>query len=124
MEIINVVSILVSSISFLGYGIMLLRSEEMQIEFKRFKLEKLMVLTGVLEILGGLGLLVGFYIDIILLLSSGGLSALMFFAFLVRIKMRDSVLVSLPSLFFMILNFFIFYYNLDLDRGWGYFKVL
>jgi uncharacterized membrane protein YphA (DoxX/SURF4 family) len=66
MEILNIVAILTSSLSFLIYGAMLLKSEEMQTEFKRFKLEKLMILTGVLELLGGAGLLVGFYIDIIL----------------------------------------------------------
>lgn len=111
MEIINIIAILTSSLSFLIYGAMLLKSEEMQKEFKRFKLEKLMILTGVLELLGGAGLLVGFYIDIILFISSGGLALLMFFAFLVRIKMRDSFWVSLPSFFFMVLNIFIFYIN-------------
>ena len=111
MEIINVVAILTSSLSFLIYGGMLLKSESMQLEFKRFKLEKLMILTGILELLGGAGLLVGFYIDIILLISSGGLGLLMFFAFLVRLKMRDTLLVSLPSFFFMVLNFYIFYSN-------------
>lgn len=90
---------------------MLLKSEEMQKEFQRFKLERLMVLTGVLELLGGAGLLVGFYIDFILFISSGGLALLMFFAFLVRLKMRDSFWVSLPSFFFMVLNIFIFYIN-------------
>lgn len=83
----------------------------MQLEFKRFQLEKFMILTGILELLGGAGLLVGFYIDFILLFSSAGLGLLMFFAFLVRLKMKDSFLVSLPSLFFMVLNFYIFYSN-------------
>ena len=120
MEIINVVAILLSSISFLVYGSMLLKLESMQMEFKRFKLEKLMILTGVLELLGGAGLLVGFYIDFILLISSGGLGLLMFFAFLVRLKMRDSFLVSLPSFFFMVLNFYIFYSNFYKTKDWSF----
>jgi hypothetical protein len=119
MEIINVVAILTSSLSFLIYGAMLLRSESMQLEFKRFKLEKLMILTGILELLGGAGLLVGFFIDFILLISSGGLALLMFFAFLVRLKMKDSFLVSLPSFFFMVLNIFIFYINLYKVKDWS-----
>lgn len=113
MEIINLIAILFSSLSFLIYGTLLLRSESMQLEFKRFKLEKLMILTGVLELLGGAGLIVGLYIDIILFISSGGLALLMFFAFLVRLKMRDSFWTSFPSFFFMVLNIFIFYNHLQ-----------
>lgn len=118
MEIINIVSILISSTSFLIYGTLLLKLESMQQEFKRFKLEKLMILTGILELLGGAGLIVGMFINIILLVSSGGLSLLMFFAFVVRIKMRDPFLDSLPSLFFMVLNFFIFYNNFPKVWEW------
>ena len=120
MEIINIVAILMSSLSFLIYGAMLLKLESMQLEFKRFQLEKFMILTGILELLGGAGLLVGFYIDFILLFSSAGLGLLMFFAFLVRLKMKDSFLVSLPSLFFMVLNFYIFYSNFYKAKDWSF----
>gem|GEM_PF-1005541 len=112
MEIVNQIAIVISSLSFLIYGGMLLKSEEMKKEFKRFQLEKFLVITGVLELLGGTGLLVGFFFDIILLISAGGLGLLMFFAFLVRLKMRDGFWISLPSVFFLVLNFFIFFSNL------------
>lgn len=118
MEIFNIIAILFSSLSFLIYGAMLLKLESMQLEFKRFKLEKLMVLTGILELLGGAGLLVGFYINFILLISSGGLGLLMFFAFLVRLKMKDSFWVSLPSFLFMVLNFYIFFSNIYKFKDW------
>ncbi len=73
-------------------------------EFERFGLERLRVLTGSLEILGGLGLLVGLKSQPILVSSAGGLALLMLIAFLVRLRMRDSLAASLPSLLLMLLN--------------------
>lgn len=81
----------------------------MKNEFKRFKLEKLGLLTIVLEILGALGLLIGLWYSPLLLLSSGGLAVLMFLGVLVRIKLKDSLWISLPAIFYMGLNAYIFY---------------
>jgi hypothetical protein len=80
----------------------------MKAEFKRFGLEKYGLLTVVLEILGAIGLWVGLSIHPILLISSGGLAVLMFAGLIVRIAIKDSVWVSLPALFFMLLNSWIF----------------
>jgi hypothetical protein len=60
-------------------------------EFRRFGLEKFGVLTALLEILGALGLLVGFFSTPILLLSSGGLALLMFFGMIARVLVKDSL---------------------------------
>jgi hypothetical protein len=81
----------------------------MKNEFKRFKIEKLGLLTIVLEILGALGLLVGFMFETLLLISASGLALLMLIALLVRIKSKDSILASLPAIFFMVLNTYIAY---------------
>lgn len=81
----------------------------MKSEFKRFKLEKLGFLTIVLEILGACGLLVGLFFKPILLISSGGLAILMLLGLVIRLKMKDSLFVSLPALFYMGLNASIFY---------------
>lgn len=81
----------------------------MKNEFKRFNLEKLGLLTIVLEIVGALGLLIGLWYNALLLLSSGGLAALMFLGVLVRIKLKDSLWISLPAVFYMVLNGYIFY---------------
>lgn len=80
----------------------------MKSEFRRFGLEKFGLLTAVLEIVGALGLLAGFMINAILLISSGGLALLMFFGVLVRLRVKDSLWISLPALLFMGLNTFIF----------------
>ncbi len=105
----NEILILVSSISFLVYGITYFTSSKMKEEFERFNLAKVGALTATLELLGALGLIVGLFQPIILLISSGGLSLLMLLGVLVRIKVKDSLWVTLPAFFYMLLNAFILY---------------
>ena len=101
--------VLLSSLSFLAYGISYFTSPKMKSEFKRFGLEKQGLLVVVLEILGALGLLVGLAINPILLISAGGLALLMLLGVAVRLKIGDGVWVSLPAVSFMLLNAYIFY---------------
>jgi hypothetical protein len=103
------ICIFVSSISFLIYGVSYFAGTNMKKEFKRFGLEKLGLLVIVLEIIGALGLLLGFYSDILLLISSGGLGLLMFLGVAVRARLKDSLWITIPALFYMFLNFYIFY---------------
>jgi len=100
-------AILGSSLSFLIYGGLCLSSLSMQGEFKRFGLERLRILTGVLEVLAGVGLLVGLSWPPALWLSSGGLSLLMLAGLIVRIRIGDGWLECLPAFAFMILNAYI-----------------
>lgn len=95
---------------FLFYGINCLFYPKMKEEFKRFKLsDNQRVLTGVLQILGSFGLLIGWYFfPTLFLLSSLGLALLMLMGFVVRLKIKDSIYVSLPALFFSVINFFLF----------------
>ena len=113
MNLLNAL-IFISSLSFMGYGIAYFKSPKMKAEFKRFGLEKAGDLTAILEILGALGLLVGFKFYLILLISAGGLAILMLLGVVIRIKCRDSVWVSLPALFFMLLNATIFFMSLHI----------
>ena len=115
MNLITVL-ILISSLSFLGYGIAYFISPQMKNEFKRFGLEKVGTLTAILELLGAVGLLVGLKIQFILLISAGGLAILMFLGVAVRVKVKDSIWISLPALFFMVLNFYIFYMALPVNK--------
>jgi hypothetical protein len=101
--------VLISSLSFLMYSISYFISPYMKNEFKRFNLEKLGLLTILLEILGAIGLLVGLFFNPVLLISSGGLATLMLFGLIVRIKLKDSLWISLPAIFYMCLNAYIFY---------------
>ena len=108
------IPILISSLSFLLYGINWFISPHMKSEFKRFGLEKFGLLTVVLEIGGALGLLAGLFINSILLISSGGLALLMFLGVLVRLKVKDSLWVSLPALFYLVLNSYIFFESMKI----------
>jgi hypothetical protein len=108
MNLFNI-CVFISSISFLGYGVSYFVSPNMKNEFKRFKLEKLGLLTIILEIVGALGLLIGFYFKPLLIISAGGLALLMFLGVIVRIRLKDSLWITLPALFYMGLNAYIFY---------------
>lgn len=101
--------VLLSSLSFLWYGIAYFISPTIKNEFKRFGLEKFGILTAVLEICGAVGLLIGLMVHSLLLISSGGLALLMLLGVVARINVKDSLWVSLPALFFMVLNAFIFF---------------
>ena len=100
---------LLSGIAFVWYGILCLFTHSMVGDFHRFGLDRLRVPTGALEVLGGAGLLVGLRWPPALWISSAGLALLMLAAFAVRLRMRDSVAASLPSLLLMLVNAFILF---------------
>ncbi len=103
------ICILLSSFSFIIYAVSYFVGTNMKAEFKRFNLEKLGLLVVILEIFGALGLLLGFWYKPLLLLSSGGLGLLMFLGLIVRINLKDSLWISLPAIFYCLLNAYIFY---------------
>ena len=80
----------------------------MKQEFKRFGLEKIGLLIIILQIIGATGLLIGLKFNTILTISSLGLAVLMLSGLIVRIKLKDSLWISLPALFYMGLNVYIF----------------
>jgi len=94
----------ISVVAFVFYGITFFTNSGMRAEFERYGLDQFRKLIGVLQLLGGLGLLVGFSWRPALIVASGGLSLLMLMGFCVRIKMKDSLLQSMPSFIFMLLN--------------------
>jgi hypothetical protein len=85
----------------------------MKKEFKRFGLEKIGLLTIILEFIGATGLIVGLKFDPILTISSFGLALLMFSGLIVRIRLKDSIWISLPALFYMGLNTYIFFSSIN-----------
>lgn len=106
------VLIFFSSLSFVAYGMAYFVSPKMKHEFKRFGLERFGTLTALLELMGGVGLLLGLKYEILLIISSAGLTLLMLLGLIVRIKVKDSFLVSLPALLFMLLNGYILFFAL------------
>lgn len=98
-----------SAISFVCYGISCLMSERLAGEFERFGLRGYRKVTGILQLLAAVGLLVGFAYPVCGLIASGGLALQMLLGFGVRLKVRDSLIQSAPALFYCALNAYLFW---------------
>lgn len=99
---------MINALSFLTYGFLCLFTNHMKSEFERYNLAKYRKLVGVLEILGGSGIIIGLYSQTIYLLAALGLSLLMLLGIMTRIKVKDSFLQILPATFLLLINLFLF----------------
>ena len=97
----------ISIASFAWYGMSCFMSAAMVKEFDRYRLPRFRSLTGALQVAGSLGLLAGYYSRPLLLLSAGGLAAMMLLGVLVRLRIRDPLLAAVPAFAFLVLNLFI-----------------
>lgn len=105
----------ISGVSFLIFGIACFTTSQMKSEFKRYGLEKSRRLVGALQLLGALGLLFGYlYSPLFQAIAASGLSILMILGFLVRMRIRDSLIQSAPSLSYAVLNALLFIMLLDI----------
>jgi hypothetical protein len=95
---------LVLIISFFIYGSRCLFAEAMVKEFHRWGVPELRHITGALEVAGALGLVVGQWLPWVGLLSAAGLSLLMACGLLVRIRIRDNFLQTLPAIVYLIVS--------------------
>lgn len=111
---IDEICVLISSFSFFVYALSYFKSPHMKLEFKRFGLEKIGLLTIILQIIGATGLLIGLKFNFILVISSLSLAILMLAGLIVRVKLKDSIWISLPALFYMALNTYIFWSSINL----------
>jgi len=94
-------------VTLLFYGASCLVSARMQSEFRRYGIPQYRIMTGLLEIAGSIGVLVGLYIHVIGLLAASGLSILLLCGFGLRIKIRDDIIQSGPALGYCLLNAYI-----------------
>ncbi len=115
MAVITIIT-LISSFSFFAYAFSYFRTPHMKREFKRFGLEKIGLTTVLLEIIGAIGLLVGLKFYFFLMISSLGLALLMLAGIIVRIKLKDSIWISLPAFFYMMLNTYIFWLSMNINK--------
>jgi len=91
-------------ISFLGYGSHCLFAEAMAHEFRRWGVPHLRYITGLLEVLGALGLFCGQWVPWLGVFSAAGLALLMLCGIFVRIRVRDSLLQTLPAVLFLVVS--------------------
>lgn len=97
-----------TAVAFIYFGINCFYSKFIKLEFQRYGLPNYRKLTGWLQLAGAAGLLIGLYWNALLyLLAAIGLFVLMLLGFIVRLKIKDNVIKSSPSLVFAILNLFI-----------------
>ena len=98
---------LFSALSFLLYGTTCLTTAHMRREFARYGLPRQRVLTGILQLLGAVGLLAGLVFPPLGQWAAGGLALLMVLGFGVRLKIRDSLLQALPAFFYLVLALYL-----------------
>ena len=97
-----------SALCFGWYGLACFFSKNMVEEFDRWRVPTLRIVTGTLQVAGALGILLGhFFYRPIVILAAGGLAAMMFFALLARLRIRDRILNAVPAFSLMLLNVFI-----------------
>lgn len=84
----------------------------MKAEFIRYGYDRQRPLTGVLQILGGLGLILGYYMLLPPLAAAAatGLCLMMAYGFGVRMKIGDSLLQATPAFFYAALNMYLAIY--------------
>ena len=108
---IALIIIIFSGISFIIYGLNSLYSKRMISEFERWGFSKYRKPISIFQILAASGLIIGLKLNFILTLSSLGLTVMMFFAILVRIKINDNISRILPAITYFMLNAVILYYS-------------
>ncbi|PQJ16980.1 DoxX family protein [Nonlabens tegetincola] len=100
---------LFSGLSFIFYGFSCLYSKKMKAEFIRFRIPQYRKITGLLQILGGSSLVIGYLMSVWWLSFIGalGLAVLMALGFFTRLRIKDSLPLSAPALLFSLLNAFL-----------------
>ncbi|MCX6852043.1 MAG: DoxX family protein [Verrucomicrobia bacterium] len=96
--------ILLSALSFLGYGSACFCSSRMKQEFHRYRLATQRIMVGALQWFAGIGLLAGMSQPWMGQLAAGGLALMMLIAVIVRIQIKDTLLQTIPAVFYLALN--------------------
>jgi hypothetical protein len=110
----NLVILLFSAISFIFYGISSFYSNRMISEYERWGYKKFRKIIASLQLIAGVGLLIGLYFPLLLTVVSALLTIMMITAIFVRIRIKDNIINILPAILYSILNFIVFYKSLTL----------
>ena len=110
----HLVILFFSSVSFIIYGVSSFYSKRMISEYERWGYKKHRILIAILQLLAGLGLLIGPSFPTLLTFISFSLFVMMMVAVFVRIKIKDTIINTLPAIFYAIINFIIFYNSLNI----------
>lgn len=97
----------ISAIAFAWYGVTLLGKQTMVPEFENYGMARLRTLTGVLQLAGSAGLMLGGWYRPLLLLSAAGLALMMVVAVVVRVRCGDKIAAMVPAAALCALNSYI-----------------
>ena len=95
---------LVSGAAFLYYGWRVLSEPRLEAEFARYGIPNARNLVGVLEILGGIGVLIGLGLPPLGAAAAAGLTTLMVLGLAVRVHLRDSPREMFPAATLAVVN--------------------
>ena len=102
-----------SGLSFLIFGYLCFFSNYFKNEFIRYGIPNYRKTTGFFQSLGGASLIVGIFIDELGVIASLGLTILMILGVIVRLRIKDGLLKTMPAIFYTFLNALIFYLFLN-----------
>jgi uncharacterized membrane protein YphA (DoxX/SURF4 family) len=102
--VVLVVCALVSGLSFLYYGFKVLSRPASKAEFVRYGVPGVRRLVGILEVLGGAGVILGLAFAPLGALAAAGLTALMVLGLIVRFRIRDAPRLMVPAASLGVLN--------------------
>jgi len=106
-----------SMLLFFYYGISVLVSDAMVREFEKFGLLRFRKLTGVLEVVGAAGLLIGYLVPPLVIVASGGLALLMVLGVAVRLRAGPPLTDAIPALVMLVINVYVCVYAITLVGG-------
>lgn len=93
-----------SAVSFLGFGTACFFWQPMKREYVRYGVPRFRSLIGGLQVAGGLGLFAGFAVPLFGQAAAAGLAILMLAGVGLRIRIKDSLMQTVPAAFYLVLN--------------------
>ncbi|WP_147667105.1 DoxX family protein [Cerasibacillus terrae] len=105
MHIVAIILQIILGLGFIMFGVMKFTSEDMVKGFEHFGLPQwLRVLTGILELLGAAGLIIGIWVPTLAFLAGIGLAIIMFFAALAHIRAKDPISTAVMPTLLLVLS--------------------
>ena len=101
--------VIFTAVSFIIYGYSSFISRRMKSEYARWGYDNQRKIVGSLQLLGGIGLILGLQINVLLITTSFCFIMMMTMAIFIRIKIKDNIADILPAITYLFLSILIFY---------------
>ncbi len=101
--------VIFTAVSFIIYGYSSFISRRMKSEYARWGYNNQRKIVGSLQLLGGIGLILGLQINILLITTSFCFIMMMTMAIFIRVKIKDNITDVLPAITYLFLSILIFY---------------